>query len=298
MKKLLLVFNPRAGREDFRANLYEAIELFTKNGYEVTARPTFAPLEAQDIVASRAGDFDLVVCSGGDGTLNEAVSGLMRIENRPPLGYIPSGSTNDFASSLGLPRDILQAAAMIVNGEPRRIDAGSFNDRWFTYVAAFGLFTDVTYETPQGLKNVFGHTAYLLEGVRRLGSIQAYSCRVQTEKESFHGSFMFGMVTNSTQVAGFKMREERAVCLDDGLFEMVLVKRPRSLADRRDIAASLSSNQLLSESLIVRKVRSVRFSAEEPISWTLDGEFGGAPKAAAIECRHRALEILSPPVPE
>lgn len=295
MKKLLLLFNPRAGREEFRMNLFEVVELFTKAGFEVTARPTVAAGEASEI-AGRAGEFDCVVCSGGDGTLNETVSGMMGVNNRPPLGYIPSGSTNDFAGSLGLPRDILQAAYTVTAGTPRMLDVGRFNGRWFTYVAAFGMFTDIPYDTPQERKNLLGHTAYLLESVKRLGSIESFHCKISTGRESFRGNFIFGMVTNASQVAGFRMPGEMEAMLDDGVFEMILLKRPRSFADLQNIVASLVSGQLLSSSFIVRKISSLRFLSEQPVGWTLDGEFGGKITEAEIECRPRALEIIAPPI--
>lgn len=295
MKKLLLLFNPRAGREEFRMNLFEVVELFTKAGFEVTARPTVAAGEASEI-AGRAGEFDCVVCSGGDGTLNETVSGMMGVNNRPPLGYIPSGSTNDFAGSLGLPRDILQAAYTVTAGTPRKLDVGRFNGRWFTYVAAFGMFTDIPYDTPQERKNLLGHTAYLLESVKRLGSIESFHCKISAGQESFRGNFIFGMVTNASQVAGFRMPDEMEAMLDDGVFEMILLKRPRSFADLQNIVASLVSGQLLSSSFIVRKISSLRFLSAQPVGWTLDGEFGGKITEAEIECRPRALEIIAPPI--
>ncbi len=293
-KKMLLIFNPSSGKAEFAPQLCEVVNRFTKAGFEVTVHPTQAARDCYDVILRRGEDFDFVCCSGGDGTLNEAIDSMMLLTKKPKFGYIPSGTTNDFATSLKISKNILEAVDTVTQGNTYPIDIGSFGDDYFAYVAAFGLFTAVTYDTPQSAKNVLGHAAYMLEGVKRLGSIQAYDCKINVDGEVFSGNYIFGMVSNSTSVGGFKMAAENSVLLDDGLFEVVLVKRPRSFVDLQNIAASLLNREIYTESLIIRKAKSVRVVSKASIDWTLDGEFGGSTVDVLIENRQKALEIMIP----
>lgn len=293
-KKLLLIFNPKSGKAEFASMLFEVVDRFTKAGYEVTVYPTQAAKDAYDMTLRRAGDFDLVCCSGGDGTLNEVVAALMPLERKPLLGYIPSGTTNDFATSMKIPKNILEAAATVVSGNAYPVDIGCFGDGYFAYVAAFGLFTDITYDTPQTSKNILGRAAYVLEGVKRLGSIKNYKCKISIDDETLSGSFIFGMVSNSTSIGGFQMPNESTVSIDDGLFEVVLVKRPKSFVDLQNIAASMLNGEIYTESLIARKASKIRVESQTPIDWTLDGEFGGSTTDVVVENKQRAIEIMIP----
>lgn len=294
-KKMLFVFNPKAGREEMRLNLYEVVDAFVGHGFEVTIHPTQGRHDAYEQVLGRAGGYPYLFCSGGDGTLNEVVDALMLLEKRPLLGYIPSGTTNDFASSLGLPRDVLHAAHALCEGKAVSIDIGSFQDEFFSYVAAFGLFTDVSYGTPQDMKNLLGHAAYMLEGVRRLASIESYRCTVRLDEEEFTDDFVFGMVSNSSSIGGFKMLTESATLLDDGLFEVLLLKTPQGFIDLQDVIASLINRELYTDLIIVRKAARISMQAhQKPIRWTLDGEDGGEHTQVHIQNHHRALRILVP----
>ena len=204
-KKMLFIYNPKAGKAKIRSNLLDIIDIFTKAGFEVTAYPTQAKGDAVAAVKEqKQGYYDIVVCSGGDGTLDEVVTGMMQCEKRTPIGYVPAGSTNDFANSLHIPKNMIDAAQVIVEGETFNCDVGAFNEDIFVYIAAFGIFTDVSYETRQDLKNLLGHMAYILEGMRRLSAIKAYRMKVESEELSVEGEFLFGMITNSTSVGGFK----------------------------------------------------------------------------------------------
>lgn len=294
VKKLLLIYNPHSGKAEFVPQLGNVVTRFVKAGYEVTVYPTRRAHDAYDMILRRAEAFDFLCCAGGDGTLDEAISAMMLLKTKPQFGYIPSGTTNDFASSLKIPKTVSAAADAVVAGNPYPIDIGKFGDDYFAYVAAFGALTAVTYDTPQTAKNMLGHAAYLLEGVKRLGSIEAYDCKVNIDGERFSGHFIFGMVSNSTSVGGFKMPLENSVLMDDGLFEVILIKRPRSFADLQNIAASLLGLELKSESLIVRKAKSVRVVSSATLHWTLDGEFGGATTDILIENLQKALEIMIP----
>lgn len=291
---MLLVFNPKAGRGDFAANLCAVVDLYTKHGYEVTVHPTQGPHDAFELIQSRARWFDCIVCSGGDGMANEAIDALMRCKKRPKLGYIPAGTTNDFASSLGLPRDILDAARVVVEGVPRAIDIGKFGDEYFSYVAAFGMFTDIPYSTDQNAKNMLGHLAYLLEGIRQLGNIRTLHCTAEVDGEALSGEYMLGVITNSTSVAGLKMSPEISAVMDDGLFEVIFVEKPKTFLQLQGIIASLLRGEAIGDCLRVMRASSVSVHSDEEISWTLDGEYGGQGTDAVIENCHRAIEIMVP----
>ena len=238
-KQMLFVYNPKAGKAQIRSNLLDIIDTFVKAGYEVTAYPTQAPGDAVKAVQERRAGYDMVVCSGGDGTLDEVVTGMMKSEERLPIGYVPAGSTNDFANSLKIPKSMLQAADVVVNGRTFACDVGKFNYNIFIYVAAFGIFTDVSYGTPQDTKNVLGHAAYLIEGVRRLPSVRSYPLKITCNGEVIEGEFLYGMVTNSHSVGGFRGITGQNVALDDGLFEVTLIRKPTNPLDINNIIRAL-----------------------------------------------------------
>ncbi|MCL2033707.1 MAG: diacylglycerol kinase family lipid kinase [Oscillospiraceae bacterium] len=293
-KKLLLIYNPHSGKGEFPARLSDVADRFTKAGLEVTVRPTQGKKDAYNTIISRAKDFDCVCCSGGDGMVSEAVGAIMNLKKRPVFGYIPSGTTNDFASTFNIPRDAIMAADVITFGVPRDIDAGYFGGTCFAYVAAFGLFTDVTYATNQDFKNIFGHAAYMIEGAMRLGSIISHKCEIDIDGEAIAGDFIFGMASNTLSVGGFKMPSETNIQLDDGLFEVMLVKRPRRLADLHKIALSLLTQGVESNALILRQAKKMRVVSRKPLDWTLDGEFGGTTTDITIENKKQAFEIMVP----
>ncbi|SFA98112.1 lipid kinase, YegS/Rv2252/BmrU family [Acetitomaculum ruminis DSM 5522] len=293
MKKLLLIYNPHAGKALIKNKLSEIVEFITKSGFEITIYSTLYSGHAKEIVKARAGEFDIVVCSGGDGTLDEVVTGIMEKELDTVVGYIPAGSTNDFANSLRLPKTMVNAAKLIENGSVVSCDVGQFNEDSFVYIAAFGLFTDVSYQTSQELKNVLGHAAYLLEGVKRLANIMAYDLKVYHDDEVIEGRFIYGMITNSLSVGGFQGMTGRNVKLDDGLFEVMLIREPKNPIELQNIITSLLlAEEADSRYILSFKTDNLRIEAKDNISWTLDGEFGGDYKDVDIKVRKRALKIL------
>jgi len=221
-KKLVFIFNPKAGKGKIKTSLMDIVDIFNKGGYEVIIRATQAPRDAYEQVKKYADHVDLIVCSGGDGTLDEVVTGITEVGSHVPVGYIPAGSTNDFANSLFMPKNMLDAASNIMEEQIYRCDIGKFNHQTFAYVAAFGLFTDVSYETSQDQKNILGHLAYVLEGAKRLLDIKAYHLKVTTESGVIEDNFIYGMVTNSRSVGGFK-NLTKDVDMNDGLFEVTLI---------------------------------------------------------------------------
>ncbi len=290
-KKLFFVFNPKAGKGKIKTALMDIVDIFNKGGYEVIIRATQYPKDAYEMTMKYADKVDLVVCSGGDGTLDEVVAGLVETGSKVPVGYIPAGSTNDFAGSLFIPKNMVAAAEMIMAENVYRCDIGKFNKQTFTYIAAFGLFTDVAYETDQDLKNILGHLAYLLEGVKRLFDIQSYHMKVTTEDEIFEDDFMYGMITNSRSVGGFKNLTGKNVDMNDGLFEVTLITTPKNPMDMQEIISGLMSGKDNSDLIYTFKTSRIRIQSDEAVAWTLDGEYGGDHKEVEIRNLHRALNL-------
>ena len=294
MKRLLFIYNPQAGRGIIKNHLAAVADLFTKAGYLVTVWPTQGKEDAAHVAAQQGWWYDRVVCCGGDGTLSETVSGLLTLDQPPVLGYIPAGTTNDFSKNLGLPRGVENAAATAAAGVPRPCDMGRFNERTFVYVAAFGIFTDVSYGTPQHFKSAFGHLAYVLEGATKLGDLgRSHHLKAVYDGGELEGDFLYGMVTNTSSVGGFKIFPPSQISLDDGVFEVVLIRQPRSLADFQETLLALA-RQSTGASGRVEAFHTSRLTitAQDPIPWTLDGEYGGAPETAKIENLHKALTLV------
>ena len=293
-KKMLFIFNPRSGKGQIRTKLLDIIDVFVKGGYEVIVHPTQGPRDGCKMAKEMAGQVDLIVCSGGDGTLDEIVTGLMEIKAKVPIGYIPAGSTNDFANSLGIPKNMKAAAETVVDGRLFACDIGAFNDDTFVYIAAFGLFTDVSYETKQEYKNVLGHMAYILEGMKRLPSIKSYQMKFTAENLEIEGDFIFGMITNSMSVGGFKRITGKYVELDDGEFEVTLIKRPTNAIELNQILTDLVNRNIDTDQMYCFKTASLHIESEEEVPWTLDGEFGGKHYVVDMQNRKQALEIRVP----
>lgn len=292
-KKLLFVYNPKSGRALIRSKLADILDIFAAAGYEITIVPTQAHDDAREIIAGRSEKFDMVVCSGGDGTLDEIVTGMIQSGFCTPIGYIPAGSTNDFGKSLSIPKNMVQAAKNIVQGKAFPCDYGQFNDDVFVYIAAFGLFTDVSYETGQEIKNVLGHMAYLLEGMKRLSSIRSFRMKVSWEGKSVEEDFIFGMITNSISVGGFKNITGKNVKLDDGVFEVTLIKNPRNPVELSNIMLSLLNRNIDTDTMYCFRTAHLELESEEPVAWTLDGENGGQHTKVEIKNICRGIEIIS-----
>lgn len=293
-QRLLFIYNPHSGVGKVKTQLSDILETMVQAGYEVTVHPTQAAGDATQVAAEHAGDYDLVVCCGGDGTLDETVSGLMKGNIHVPLGYIPAGSTNDFAASLQLPKNMGKAAGVAVGGQDFPCDVGLFEDEYFIYVAAFGLFTEVSYQTSQELKNMIGHAAYILEGVKSIGNHPSYRMRVEYEGGCIEDDFIYGMITNSLSVGGIKGMTGDNVALNDGLFEVMLVKTPKNIVERNEIVAALTKLRPESDMIYTFKTKELQISPYQVIPWTLDGEFGGDRTQIHLKNLHRALTIRVP----
>lgn len=292
-KKLLFVFNPKSGMGLIKNNLLDIVDTMVKAGYDPTVYPTQARGDATRKIREDGANYDRIVCSGGDGTLDEAVTGLREAGLSTPLGYIPAGSTNDFARTLGISGDMVKAAEIAVGENYFQCDVGQFNDDTFIYIAGFGVFTEISYETPQELKNVFGHAAYILSAARSLAAIPSYLMQVEANGEVIQDRFIYGMITNSISVAGFKGLTGKNVKLDDGEFEVTLVKSPTNPLELNEIIAFLTG--IISESKMVYSFKSseIKIRSRSSVTWTLDGENGGDHWNVDIKNHHKILNMLT-----
>jgi len=295
MKKLLYIYNPAAGRKTAKINLSDVLEVFARQGFEITVHPTQERGDATAAARDLGPDYDRVVCCGGDGTLNETVRGILELprEQRPTLGYIPAGTTNDFSRTLGLPKTPPELAEVAGEGDPRAIDIGQAEDNPFTYVAAFGLFTDVSYSTPQVNKNLLGHFAYVLEGAGKLANIPSYHMKVTSaEGHEVEGDFIYGMVGNTVSVGGLVNLPRDKVLLDDGKFEVILIRQPKNGKDWQSILTALSTLKMVEGGAVVGfSSGDITFTCNQPLAWTVDGEFGGEQAVTHIKNLPQALTM-------
>lgn len=295
MKKILFVFNPNSGKAQIKNNLLKIVQIFSKNNYEVEVYPTKAEKDAYEYIKSKEGTYDLLVCSGGDGTLNESVAAVMSYKGRrPEIGYIPSGTTNDFATSLNIPKNMIEAALHIVGGSPVSCDIGIMNkERYFNYVAAFGAFTEVSYATPQSLKNILGHQAYVLEGVKSITDLKAYSLKITADDIKTEGRFIYGMVSNTESVGGMKGLVGSGIDLQDGLFEVTLIRQIKSAAALQQlVTAFVSQNFEDCDVIFSLKAKHIEFDFDGMADWTLDGEYGGKHEHVEFDVMERAIDFI------
>lgn len=292
MQKLLFILNPHSGKGQIKNHFLDIVDIMVKAGFEVTVYTTQGPADAIQKVTECGAGYDRIVCSGGDGTLDEVMTGLMQSGQKIPIGYIPAGSTNDFANSLGIPKRMIKAAERAVSDKRFSCDIGAFNEDTFVYVAAFGLFTEVSYKTSQQMKNIFGHVAYLMEGVKQLHDIPSYHLQVEHDGEIFQDEFIYGMVTNSVSVGGFKGMTGKDVKLDDGVFEVTLIKMPHNPIELNQILTNLTNRVNDANMIYSFKTAEVCITAQEKVAWTLDGEFGGEHEEVKIRNLKQRVDIF------
>lgn len=289
-KKLLFIVNPVAGKKKMKNYLLDVLDIFAGEGYASTVMVTGRRGDATRF-ASYGTEYDLVVCSGGDGTLNEVISGMLKNDIHVPLGYIPCGSTNDFASSMGIPLDIKKCAKSLIGATPLPLDIGSFNDRYFTYIASFGAFTAASYSAPQNSKNFWGPLAYIFEGIKDLQSIKPYHVKVVSDGNIYEDDYVFGAVANTKKFGGIVKFKDELVSLNDGLFEVLLIKMPKTIVDLNNIIGSLSSNKFDNKHFDFFKSARLTVSPSESIAWSLDGEYVHPKEDIEVENLHSVIEF-------
>ena len=291
-KKLLMIVNPSAGRSKSRGPLFDAAAILSQAGYLISIHTTAFAGDAAETAAREGEQYDVIVAVGGDGTLNEVVSGVLRLEHPPMLGYLAQGSTNDFASSLHISNKPAVAAAAIAQAAPRQLDIGRWNDRHFVYVASFGAFTRSSYAAPQAAKNALGHFAYILEGMKDLNTLRPYQVKLTADGEVLDGEYLFGAVCNSTSIGGLMKLDPERVVLDDGKFEMLLIPNPKTAQDLQNLVLALLDQHYDREGLVFRHVSSIHLETEQDLPWSLDGEYAASTPVVDIENRQRSLTML------
>ena len=291
-KKLLFIINPRAGKTQSRAPLFDAVSTLCEAGYLVNIHNTTGRGDATETAARLGGDFDVVACSGGDGTLNETIAGVMQLEEKPLLAYLPRGTTNDFASSLHISSNPVKAAAAIAAGRQQVLDMGQWNDRYFVYVASFGAFTHSSYSVSQAAKNALGHFAYILEGMKDLNTLRPYKVKVTADDQVYDGEYLFGAVCNSTSIGGLMKFEPEHVVLDDGKFELLLVPNPTTPLGLQNLLLALMGQRYHDEGIVYCHVSHVTLETEEDLPWSLDGEYAPSAPRVEIDNRQRAVTML------
>ena len=292
-KNLLLIMNPCAGTKKANKYLTDILVLFGENGYRCDVHLTECKGDAKKYVAENAKSFDLVVAIGGDGTFNEVVSGVLKSGADVEIGYIPAGSTNDFANSLKLSKNILKAAGDIMEGNAKQIDVGSFNGRVFSYVASFGAFTEASYKTPQNTKNSLGHLAYALEGIKDIMNLKSKHLRITADDTVIEDDFIFGAICNSTSVGGMINLDPELVDFSDGLFELLLVRLPKDLFELNEILVSLSSKRYATKMITFLSAKNITVETKENINWTLDGEYAYGEEKIKIDNINKAIKIIT-----
>ena len=295
-QRVLLMVNPMAGRQKIRNELLYVVDTLTKAGYETIIYTTQGKDATRDLLAEKDSQFDRVICCGGDGTFNEILSATMHWNKRPILGYIPAGTTNDFAAGLKLPSDIREAAVNIVRGTPHTVDAGLFNTSYFSYVASFSDFTETSYSTPQNFKNALGHLAYILEGIKEIPAFTPYTVCVEADGQIYKDSYIFGAVSNARSVGGILKISDSLVDLNDGVFEVMMIKMPKTLMDLSAIVTSLTSLNPLKydpSMFLFLQTKELKITFEQEMVWSLDGERVSGGKEARIACIKDAFKILT-----
>lgn len=291
-RKLLLIVNPKAGRTQSNGPLFDAVSVFSEADYLVRVHNTTAVGDARETAAREGGNYDLVVACGGDGTLNEVVSGISTLEHPPLLGYLPRGSTNDFASSLQIPKDPAEAARKMMAGSVRQLDAGCWNERTFIYVASFGAFTKSSYAASQKAKNALGHFAYILEGMLDLNTLRPYRMKLTADGEVLDGEYLFGAVCNSTSIGGLMKLDPDRVVMDDGKFELLLIPSPKTPLALQNLVLALLNQQYDSEGVVFRHISTLHVEPEDALPWSLDGEYAPSSPMVNVENRQGVLRML------
>ncbi|MDO5440441.1 MAG: YegS/Rv2252/BmrU family lipid kinase [Erysipelotrichaceae bacterium] len=291
--KTLFIYNPNAGHMQIKYNLYDVLNTLSKEYKDLVVYASEKTKDIVNYVKKNGSKYELIIVSGGDGSLSEAVNGIMSLKKKPKLGYIPAGSTNDYASSLKLSKDMKKCTKQIVEHKDiKKIDIGKFNEDYFVYVAAFGAFTEVAYSTPQDIKNAIGHLAYLLNGINSISKIKSYDLSIKSDNETYDGKYIYGMITNTLSVGGMYHLNNRNVKLDDGLFEVMLIEKPKDLIELQEITAALLNSKIKTKRVKIFKTKGLTIIPKSNMSWTLDGEYGGSPKKVSINNIPKTITLL------
>jgi lipid kinase, YegS/Rv2252/BmrU family len=290
---IFFLVNPVAGMQTILSDIADVMQVFLSAGHKVEMTKTKADVSVKELLETNlTGEEDMIICSGGDGTLNETISALLQMGKDIPIGYLPAGSTNDFSMGLNISKWPIEAAQNILNGTEKRLDIGKFEEKYFVYVASFGAFTQASYQTTQDMKNVIGHLAYLIECMKEIQNLKSYHVRVETETEVFEGEYLFGAVTNAVSLGGVIRLTDMGTDFGDGEFELILVKEPRDLIELSRVLIALMAGNTTDELIVKAKGRKFKFSCDEAIPWSLDGEYAQGNEQIEIENIHGAYRLM------
>lgn len=291
-KRVMLIVNPKAGKMVSKFAVSDIADLFSKSKFEVAIYFTSLEYGAEFLVKEHAHEFDIIACCGGDGTVNSIIKGMMTVENCPPLGYIPSGTTNDLATSLGMTKNIKKATKTIISEKALPFDVGTFDDSYFAYIASFGAFTEVSYNTPQTAKNILGHSAYIMNAVKYMYKIKSYHIKIETDTKTVEDDYIFGSITNSTSIAGVFKFDTGVVDFADGKYEILLIKKPKSMFHAFQICMSMFNKSFKHNYITLFHASEIKVISEEPLDWALDGEHKTGNTTVTIKNNTHAINII------
>lgn len=294
MENMLMIINPVSGRGVLKQKLWKILNIYSSKGIITNVLFTGKRGDATEFAKNCPDEIETVICAGGDGTLNEVISGLMQNPHPHKLGYIPVGTTNDLAKSLGISKDPVRAAEDIIDGNSEKIDIGSFSGRHFNYVASFGAFTDASYNTPQSAKNLLGHFAYVLQGIKSVAHIRPYKVKFTFDDTVLEGDFIFAAISNTTSIGGVLKLKDTLVALNDGKFELLVVKKPKNLIELKKILGEVMSQKFSGDLVSLFHTSEVKVECEEPFDWTLDGECHHGSVFEEIENINNAINLILP----
>ncbi len=294
-KRLLIIANPKSGKAKVKTYLLEIVQIFSDAGYDVTVYPTKRQGDATIKAASlKEGKYSRIVVCGGDGTLNEVISGVMQAGIKCTFGYIPLGTLNEWSSGLKISRNAIKAAKDIVNGKKIQLDIGKFDDRYFTYTASFGAFTEASYSANQAVKNVLGQAAYFFEGIKSLANIKPLHLKFECEEKTVEGDYIFGAVSNSMSVGGIVKFKDSVVNLNDGMFEVLLVKNPKNIMQFQSIVDGVLRKDLNRDGIEFFHTSNITVTGSKDIPWTLDGEFSEGKEIINLSTIPSAINLIVP----
>ncbi len=297
MRKLLLIVNPLSGKEVMKNKLLKVVQILSGAGFTVTVYPTKARADATEYVKNiKTTDYERIVVCGGDGTLNEVITGLMISGEKIPIGYIPCGTLNEWSGGLHIEKNVYAAAKTAAGDYSTDLDIGKFGDKYFTYTASFGAFTEASYSTPQDIKNVLGQAAYFFEGIKSIGNIKATHLKIETDEKTVEGDYLFGAVSNSMSVGGIVKFEESVVKLNDGFFEVLLISKPKNIVNLQPVIDGIFKHDLNREGMEFFHTKKLKVTFCDGLAWTLDGEYATSENELIIENLPSAIKFIVPKI--
>lgn len=293
-KQVLLIINPNAGKGNVQRRIPYIKRDLENTGYDVDIVYTKKKVPAKEIIREYHKKADIIICCGGDGTVNDLVSSVMELEDKPEITFIPLGTVNDFARTIGLSRKRFYMPSILKKYTRRKIDIGKFNKKYFNYVAAFGAFTKVSYVTSQKLKKYFGKWAYFIVAIKYFFKIKTYKINIDIDGKKIEKECIYGSISNSKSIGGFQWFRKRDIALDDGKFEIILINKPKHKIQYISMVFDILLKRYQSKNFFYSQGSKIEITTEKNLSWTIDGEFGGMAKEIKVENCKQAVTFIIP----